>query len=270
MHAWRLVIVLIDLIRYRRANAQHDTTMPLNVSFLQDLLVTIAEQGRSYLPAVLTGGRKASIEELAEALVSGRGEASGVALARETLGRYRALTREQRREFFHWLVETLRPDAEGVARAAAGYIAAPGPESLAALQHAVENPRQEFFRRLNLAPGATAEIVAMRRDLLREPKGDAGAGGHRWRPAASARVLVQSGLSGAAPHRLADAGGNPRKDHPLRGRARDPGLGRSAPPPRAGRSALLRLLPPLAGRRAADLRRGGADDARCRRRSRRC
>ena len=30
----------------------------------------------------------------------------------------------------------------------------------------------EFFRRLNLAPGATAEIVAMRRDLLRVPPSD--------------------------------------------------------------------------------------------------
>ena len=30
----------------------------------------------------------------------------------------------------------------------------------------VESPRLEFFRRLNLAPGATAEIVAMRRDLI--------------------------------------------------------------------------------------------------------
>ena len=146
--------------------------MPLNVSFLQDLLVSIAEQGRSYLPAVLTGGRKASIEELAEALVSGRGEASGVAVARETLGRYRSLTPKERRAFFHWLVETLKPDAEAVARAAASYIAAPGQASLGALQQAVENPRQEFFRRLNLAPGATAEIVAMRRDLLAQAKGD--------------------------------------------------------------------------------------------------
>ncbi len=37
---------------------------------------------------------------------------------------------------------------------------------MTALQQAVESPRQEFFRRLNLAPGATAQIVAMRRDLL--------------------------------------------------------------------------------------------------------
>src|SRR4029078_4287772 len=37
---------------------------------------------------------------------------------------------------------------------------------------AVESPRQEFFRRLNLAPGATAEILAMRLDLLKAIGGD--------------------------------------------------------------------------------------------------
>ena len=30
----------------------------------------------------------------------------------------------------------------------------------------MESPRQEFFRRLNLAPGATADLVAMRRDVI--------------------------------------------------------------------------------------------------------
>ena len=37
---------------------------------------------------------------------------------------------------------------------------------MAALQDAVESPKQEFFRRLNMAPGATAKIVAMRKELL--------------------------------------------------------------------------------------------------------
>ncbi|MEM7428385.1 MAG: malonyl-CoA decarboxylase, partial [Pseudomonadota bacterium] len=36
----------------------------------------------------------------------------------------------------------------------------------AGLQKSVESPRQEFFRRLNLAPGGTAEIVGMRKALL--------------------------------------------------------------------------------------------------------
>jgi malonyl-CoA decarboxylase len=43
---------------------------------------------------------------------------------------------------------------------------------MSALQAAIESPRQEFFRRLNLAPGATAEIVAMRLDLLESMPGE--------------------------------------------------------------------------------------------------
>ena len=55
-------------------------------------------------------------------------------------------------------------------KAAADYIADPGDTSLQRLREVAESPRQEFFRRLNLAPGGTAEIVAMRRDLLGELK----------------------------------------------------------------------------------------------------
>ena len=145
----------------------------MNVSFLQELLATVAEQGRQYLPSVLVGsGPEETVEDLAKALLSGRGEASGVAIARELLNRYHALSPDERRTFFRFLASSMRPDPELAARAATAYIAAPTEQSLATLQAAVESPRQEFFRRLNLAPGATSEIVSMRRDLLRQPKSD--------------------------------------------------------------------------------------------------
>ena len=71
--------------------------MPVNVSFLQDLLNTVAEQGRQLLPASLLGGTRENITDLSEALVSGRGEASGVAIAREILKLYKGLGPEERR-----------------------------------------------------------------------------------------------------------------------------------------------------------------------------
>ncbi|MFN3746503.1 MAG: malonyl-CoA decarboxylase [Hyphomicrobiaceae bacterium] len=147
--------------------------MPVNVSFLQELLSTVAEQGRQYLPRALVGnGPDEDITALSSALMSGRGEASGVAIARRILDHYRKLDVDGRRAFFRYLVEHIRPDERMVEQAAAAYLAAPGEATLKALQQAVESPRQEFFRRLNLAPGATAEIVAMRRDLLRLPKSE--------------------------------------------------------------------------------------------------
>lgn len=141
--------------------------MPINVSFLQDLLTTVAEQGRQYLPSALVGAPREDIRALSKALMSGRGEASGVALARALLDRYRALGADDRRAFFRLIAEDFKPDPERVKVAAAAYVEAPGEVTLQRLRGAVESPRQEFFRRLNLAAGATGEIVTMRSDLLR-------------------------------------------------------------------------------------------------------
>lgn len=139
--------------------------LPLNVSFLQELLNTVAERGRQLLPASLRGDND-DITDLVQALVSVRGEASGVAIARHILDTYRELSTSQRRDFFRFLATTIKPDDALVRRAAEAYLADSGTDALSRLQEAVESPLQEFFRRLNLAPGATAEIVAMRRDLL--------------------------------------------------------------------------------------------------------
>jgi malonyl-CoA decarboxylase len=145
----------------------------INVSFLQELMNTVAEQGRQYLPWPLRGaGAGDEMETLAAALVSSRGEASGVVVARELLSRYRTASADEKRAFFRYLAEALQPDREQARIAAGAFAKEPTDATLARLQAAVESPRQEFFRRLNLAPGATAEIVAMRRDLLRQPKGD--------------------------------------------------------------------------------------------------
>jgi malonyl-CoA decarboxylase len=139
----------------------------MNVSFLQELLNSVAEQGRQLLPRSLRGpGREDDITELARALGSNRGEASGVAIARELLRRYRGLGPADRLAFLKFLARTMQPDPAEVARAAKAYLSGPETTTLRALQRAVESPRLEFFRRLNLAPGATAEIVAMRRDLI--------------------------------------------------------------------------------------------------------
>ena len=141
----------------------------MNVSFFQELLTTVAEHGRALLPKSIFGtGSQEDIHDLAAALLSGRGEASGVAIARALLDRYRALNADERREFFRFLGTSLQADPETVQAAAKSYLAAPDDVHLSLLQAAVESPRQEFFRRLNLAAGATAEIVAMRSHLLDE------------------------------------------------------------------------------------------------------
>jgi malonyl-CoA decarboxylase len=142
----------------------------MNVSFLQELMNTVAEQSRALLPKALFGsGDDDNIEVLARALMSGRGEASGVAIARQLLNRLRSATADERTAFFSYLAEELHADPLAVSAAARGYLTNPNDATLMALRSATESPRREFFRRLNLAPGGTAEIVALRRDLLRQP-----------------------------------------------------------------------------------------------------
>ncbi|RTL70197.1 MAG: MCD, Malonyl-CoA decarboxylase MCD [Hyphomicrobiales bacterium] len=150
----------------KRANREGKSVVtPSN--YLQDLLSTIADQGRNLLPKALRSVHPAEdIRELSEALLSVRGEASGVAIATEVLGLYGRLSAEERIDYLRYLAETMQPDPAKVKEAAEAYLAAPDERALKALRAAAEGPRQGFFRRLNLAPGATASIVAMRVDLL--------------------------------------------------------------------------------------------------------
>jgi len=142
------------------------------IAFLQDLLNTIADQGRALLPKSLVGDTEEGLQALVKALMGGRGEASGVAIARQLVKHYRLLDDRERHAFFRYLAATLKPDQAKVEAAARAYAQNPTDEALVRLQAAVESPRQEFFRRLNLAPGATAAIVGMRSDLTGMIKGD--------------------------------------------------------------------------------------------------
>lgn len=136
---------------------------------------TVAEQSRALLPKALFGpGEEESLDVLARALMSGRGEASGVAIARQLLNELKKASADERRGFYRYLADELQPNAAEVARAAEAYLSTPSEATLTQLQKISESPRREFFRRLNLAPGATAEIVALRRELLRLPKGEPG------------------------------------------------------------------------------------------------
>ncbi|HSI39134.1 MAG TPA: malonyl-CoA decarboxylase [Xanthobacteraceae bacterium] len=142
-----------------------------NTSFFGDLLGTIAERGRALLdlgrerkPAGAV--RAAGILALCEQLLSGRGEASSVALAREILLRYRSLKTGERIAFFEALAANFGADADRLERAIAAYTDGDTDRAVAELHAASEPRRQELVRRLNLAPSATAELVAMRADLL--------------------------------------------------------------------------------------------------------
>ena len=139
----------------------------MNTSFFSELLQSIAERSRALIqrrePA---HERSAGLVEQCEELLSGRGEASGVALAQDILDRYAELTTGPRIAFFEALATTFGHDRARVDGAIAAYRKSPSDATAAELHHASEPRRLELFRRLNRAPGGTAALVRMREQLL--------------------------------------------------------------------------------------------------------
>ena len=109
--------------------------------------------------------------ELCEALLSGAGEASGTAMAREVLDRYHELDAAARLTFFEALARDFGPDRARLAKAIEAWQAQPGDGNGSNLHFASEPRRQELIRRLNRAPGGTGDLVAMRSDLLTHMNG---------------------------------------------------------------------------------------------------
>ena len=143
-------------------------------AFFSDLLSTISERSRTLLrrrePA---DGKDDATEllELCEALLSGRGEASGTAMAREVLNGYHDLAANGRVAFFQELARHFGPDHERLKRAVESWRDEPSDADASDLHFASEPRRQELFRRLNRTPGGTGELVQMRADLLGLLKG---------------------------------------------------------------------------------------------------
>jgi malonyl-CoA decarboxylase len=141
----------------------------MNNAFFSDLLSSISERGRTLLRRAGSSEDKqdaSDLIELCEALLSGRGEASGTAMAREVLDRYHHLDAAGRLSFFEALARNYGPDREKLAQAIETWRAQPTDEDASDLHFASEPRRQELIRRLNRAPGGTSALVAMRADLL--------------------------------------------------------------------------------------------------------
>ena len=141
----------------------------MNTSFFGELLQTISERGRALLARDRRGdasARSENLVELCEHLLSGRGEASGVALAREILTGYGTLTIGPRIAFFEALAQRFGIDRAQMDQAIDAWRAAPSDATATEVHAASEPRRQELFRRLNLAPGGTAALVRMREQLM--------------------------------------------------------------------------------------------------------
>lgn len=109
---------------------------------------------------------------LARLLLSGRGQSSGIRMATELLEAYAELDRAGRLRFMCQLFEEFGPDRAQLMDAWRQWQADESRRAFSGLVRAIEPPRQELFRRLNMAPMGTAALVAMRADLLAMIAGD--------------------------------------------------------------------------------------------------
>ena len=100
-------------------------------------------------------------------LLSDNGELGGLAVAMAWIERFEALDDAGLDNLFTHLARDLSPDPAAVLAAAQAYARRPESMELATLTRAAEPPRQELFRRLNRAPGGTAAILQLRRELMK-------------------------------------------------------------------------------------------------------
>ncbi|MEM7442732.1 MAG: malonyl-CoA decarboxylase [Pseudomonadota bacterium] len=137
-------------------------------SIFWKVIESVSDQGRRLIRLGDAGNvRNAPIEVLSRALVSEKGEASGVAVADLFIERYRSLDEDAKLEFFALLRDEFGPDTARLDAALASYRAdEESPRGQSDLHYATEPLRQELLRRINAAPGGIAALVGMRADLL--------------------------------------------------------------------------------------------------------
>jgi malonyl-CoA decarboxylase len=142
-------------------------------SWLDRLWTGIADQGRAFVrvPAADIAPAERA-RQLAAALLSERGEASGAAVARELLQCLRGMSEAERLEVLRGISAGFAPDAKQLRAAAEAYLASPDPAAATFLHRAAEAPRQELLRRMNMTRGGTAMLVQMRAEVQAHVRGD--------------------------------------------------------------------------------------------------
>jgi len=122
----------------------------------------------SLTPSDLSNTQLAPLDcakQLAATLLSERSEASGALIARQLHEVLGALDAADRHGFQRYLAIEFQPDRAALRGAAERYLADGTAEAAAALARAADPPRQELLRRINMAPGGTGALIAMRSEI---------------------------------------------------------------------------------------------------------
>ena len=136
--------------------------------FLKKIINSIADAGKELLNKALPVQKNLeTLLELCDDLISYKGVASGIAIAREISEIYLSLSKEDKKKFFLAIDEKFKPNLEAAEEKSLEFIKNKNTNTLKELSSLAEGNRQEFIRRINMAPNGTAFLVSMREDLLR-------------------------------------------------------------------------------------------------------
>ena len=134
---------------------------------IRKIFETIADAGQRILEKKpLANIKKKSLIELCDDLLSSKGAAFGITLARDILFRYHNLSADEKLKFLKSINDIYQPDNKEIDNAIQNYNKNKNSLSALNLSRVASGRRKELFIRLNMAPQGTSEIVSLREDLL--------------------------------------------------------------------------------------------------------
>ena len=136
---------------------------------IKRIFETIADAGQKILEkkSFKSITKKRDLLDLCDDLLSTKGAAFGITLARDILFRYQNLSIEEKNKFLIQVNQKYKPDPLKIDEAIKKYSNDQGDYSILNLSRVASGIRKELFVRLNMAPNGTSEIVSLREDLLR-------------------------------------------------------------------------------------------------------
>ena len=134
---------------------------------LKEIISSIADVGQKlFKKSVVKKNDLESIISLCDNLISNKGAAFGITVARDITDLYHTLSPDNKLLFFKKINEKFKPDHNKVNSAIETYKREQNDKNLFKLFITSEGKRRELFRRVNMSPNGISTIVSLREDLL--------------------------------------------------------------------------------------------------------
>tara|TARA_B100001057_G_scaffold426373_1_gene450411 strand:+ start:631 stop:1932 length:1302 start_codon:yes stop_codon:yes gene_type:complete len=135
---------------------------------LKEIISSIADVGQKlFKKSIVKKNDLDSIVSLCDDLISNKGAAFGITVARDITDLYQTLTPENKLSFFKKINEKFKPNYSKVDEAIRQYNETQNDKNLFNLFIVTEGKRRELFRRMNMSPNGISTIVSLREDLIK-------------------------------------------------------------------------------------------------------